>query len=98
MADPGSAPAPSVYPDFESSYRYEDAPPQIPREQPVAQNVYQEQGQPATPVSAAPSAPPSTGKSKSTGEVKPRLRKACDSCSIRKVKVCFAESCLSKSC
>ncbi|KAK5081323.1 hypothetical protein LTR05_008117 [Lithohypha guttulata] len=83
MADSGSGPVPSVYPDFEGPYRYEDAPP-VAAPPPAQQIAYQEQGQPATPLT--PATPTTTTKSKGNGEVKPRLRKACDSCSVRKVK------------
>ena len=91
MADQTAQGGLSVYPlppgDYgDTGYRYEDAPqpppatiPPPPQQQPV----YAEQRVDSSPGPV----PPSTTKSKSGGEVKPRLRKACDSCSVRKVKV-----------
>lgn len=75
-----AASASSVYPDLENPYRYEDAQQQAVQHQ-APQNAYQEQGEPMQ--SSAPVTPTTT---KVKGEVKPRLRKACDSCSVRKVK------------
>lgn len=98
MADANGVQLPqgsSVYPDFEAAYRYEDAvsvgvvpPPPQPQQsaqiaQHAQQHAYQEQGQPALP--DTPTQPGSSAK-KQNSEVKPRLRKACDSCSVRKVK------------
>lgn len=90
MADQAGSGGQSVYPippgDYsDAGYRYEDAPPPtatIPPP-PQQQPIYAEQPVESSPVPA----PQSASKSKGTGEVKPRLRKACDSCSVRKVKV-----------
>lgn len=93
---------PADYSD--AGYRYEDASQSIPAaippppaNQPQQQQqlpVYAEQPNESLPgpESAAAAGPPSATKSKGSGEVKPRLRKACDSCSVRKVKVRFVES------
>ncbi|KAK5942824.1 hypothetical protein PMZ80_005390 [Knufia obscura] len=87
---------PADYSD--AGYRYEDASqslpaaiPPPPANQPQQQQqlpVYAEQPNESLPgpESAAAAGPPSATKSKGSGEVKPRLRKACDSCSVRKVK------------
>lgn len=93
MADQTVAGGQSVYPlppgDYgDAGYRYEDAPPHpsaaIPPP-PLQQPVYAEQPGDSSPAPAP--VPPSATKSKGSGEVKPRLRKACDSYSVRKVKV-----------
>lgn len=87
-----SSPTASVYPlppgetGYEPPYRYEDAqqPAQPPRPLPPPTQAYQEQ-QPEQPIGQ--DTPPQSKQPKSSGETKPRLRKACDSCSVRKVKV-----------
>jgi len=94
MADQAVSGGQSVYPippgDYsDAGYRYEDAPPAtaaIPPP-PQQQPIYAEQPVGSSPAPAPAPASQSAGKSKGTGEVKPRLRKACDSCSVRKVKV-----------
>jgi len=94
MADQAAPGGQSVYPlppgDYSDvGYRYEDAPAPAPPPAaalplpPQAQPIYAEQSVESSPVAG----PQSASKSKGSGEVKPRLRKACDSCSVRKVKV-----------
>lgn len=95
MADQNPSSSRSVYPlppgdaGYDAGYRYEDA------AQAAAAAAAQSQEQPGPPqqsgyeehrVQVSP-APASASKSRNGGEVKPRLRKACDSCSVRKVKV-----------
>lgn len=86
-------PIPPGEPPYETGYRYEDASQQLPRAvPPPPQAQYEEQAidptQQHTPLSQQQSPVGQTPtRSKNPGEVKPRLRKACDSCSVRKVKV-----------
>lgn len=92
MADQNPSSSQSVYPlppgdtGYDAGYRYEDA------AQAAAAALPQSQAQPPQPAYEEHNlqgsrATPSASKSRNGGEVKPRLRKACDSCSVRKVKV-----------
>lgn len=95
MADQNPPSSRSIYPlppgdsGYDGGYRYEDAAQaaaaaaaqsQEPSGQ-IQQTGYEEHRALPSPVQQTPT------KSRNGGEVKPRLRKACDSCSVRKVKV-----------
>lgn len=86
----------SVYPlppgdaGYDAGYRYEDAAQAAAvaaaqsQDQPISQH---QSGYAEEHRSQPPPAPAPVSRGKNGGEIKPRLRKACDSCSVRKVKV-----------